>query len=66
MAKQGREKQMRQAEEKLDELWTIWKLHPNDKRYENTKNVLKMAGARIFLNDKTGEHKIIWDKKKHT
>ena len=51
-------------ERQLNDLWTVWKLRPDDKRYENTKNVLKMAGARIFLNDKTGEHKVIWNKKK--
>ena len=48
---------------KLDELWTTSILTNNSKDYDNYKNFLKLMGARIFLNDKTGEHKILWDKK---
>ena len=68
MEKWGKEIQMQQNDKqmlvkKLDELWTTSILTNNSKDYDNYKNFLKLMGARIFLNDKTGEHKILWDKK---
>ena len=51
-------------EKRLHKLWRLslitWN---NDESYENYKRFLKFIGAKIYLDDKTGEYKIVWDKK---